>query len=293
MTRKEDGFDGQRTFVIPKSLIETLQQEAFSQQLHITDIGCYPNAKDHFRMRPEGCSEHILIYCVAGRGWVSIKGIKSVVKANQYFIIPAHEAHSYASDANNPWTIYWVHYSGSHANHFLPTDGVVHNIPPSSTNRIDNRLTIFEEMIQNLDMGYSIDNLDYANICLAHFLASFCYLKQFRQIRSKKDYDMTDLSILFMKNNIDQKLDLHTLAQEAGLSSSHYSLTFRHKTGKSPVDYLIQLRIQKSCQLLDHTALSIKEIAIRVGYDDAYYFSRIFKKLMGTSPKAYRANSKG
>jgi YesN/AraC family two-component response regulator len=59
------------------------------------------------------------------------------------------------------------------------------------------------------------------------------------------------------------------------------------------MDYLIHLRIQKACQLLDNTTLQVKEIAAVSGFDDPYYFSRIFKKVMGRSPVDYRKMAKG
>ena len=59
------------------------------------------------------------------------------------------------------------------------------------------------------------------------------------------------------------------------------------------MDFLIRTRIGQACQLLDLTALSIKEIAAKVGYQDPYYFSRLFKKVTSCSPKTYRATHKG
>ncbi len=291
--RRKEGFKGQRTFVIPEYIIRELREEPHSRLLYITDIGYYPKAVDHYRSRPQGCSQYILMYCVEGGGWISVDSKRHEVKANQYFIIPANKPHSYASHTSDPWTIYWVHYSGDHASYYSTAYESVRSISPSNIDRIEDRLLLFEEMIHNLEMGYSIDNLNYANICLSHFLASFCYLTQFRQLRSMKEAGMVELSIGFMKNNLHNKLNLENLADEAGLSTSHYSLAFKQKTGRAPVDYLIQLKVQKACQLLDHSNLRIKEIAVQVGYDDAYYFSRIFKKLMNVSPKEYRADSKG
>jgi YesN/AraC family two-component response regulator len=74
-------------------------------------------------------------------------------------------------------------------------------------------------------------------------------------------------------------------------SSSYFTTLFKQKTGRSPLEYFIRLKIQYTCQLLDQSTLKIKEIASRVGYDDPYYFSRIFKKMMGTSPNEYRQKS--
>jgi AraC family transcriptional regulator of arabinose operon len=56
------------------------------------------------------------------------------------------------------------------------------------------------------------------------------------------------------------------------------------------MDYFIHLKIQEACKLLVLSRLSISEIAYELGYEDPYYFSRIFKKVMGTSPLQYRSH---
>ncbi|TKG93364.1 AraC family transcriptional regulator [Puteibacter caeruleilacunae] len=291
--RRKEGFKGQRTIVLPEFIIREVQQSILGQQLFLTDIGYYPHAQFHHRIRKEGCSQYILIYCVAGEGWFSLEGKKSAIKENEFFIIPKDVAHSYGSSANDPWSIYWLHFSGELAGHFTDIIGQTTKITPSKISRIEDRIELFEEIMQNLDMGYSLDNLSYANVCLLHFLASFKYINQFRQIRTVREKDNIENTILFMKENLSSKLTLEELAEEASLSPSHYSATFRQKTGRSPMDYLIHLRIQHASQLLDHTEMKINLIASKVGYDDPYYFSRIFKQVMGMSPQLYRKQPKG
>ena len=117
--------------------------------------------------------------------------------------------------------------------------------------------------------------------------------KQFGQIRKIRENDIVEDAIFFMKEHLKRRLTLEKLAKEAELSASHFSLVFRKKTGRAPMDYLIHLRIQKACQLLDATGLRIKEVALHVGYDDPYYFSRIFKKVMSLSPVEYKKKPKG
>jgi transcriptional regulator GlxA family with amidase domain len=58
--------------------------------------------------------------------------------------------------------------------------------------------------------------------------------------------------------------------------------------GMAPSDYVINLRINVACDLLKSSDMSIKEIAASVGYDNAHFFSKLFKKKTGVSPKAYR-----
>ena len=58
----------------------------------------------------------------------------------------------------------------------------------------------------------------------------------------------------------------------------------------SPMDYFIRMKIQFACQLLSQRELRIKEVADKIGYDDPYYFSRIFKKITGKSPAQYKGS---
>ena len=91
-----------------------------------------------------------------------------------------------------------------------------------------------------------------------------------------------------MKENLDKCFSINELASNLKYSVSHYSDLFKKKTGVPPMHYFNQLKIQKSCQYLYFTNLTIKEIGFKVGFDDPYYFSRMFKKLMGLSPVNYR-----
>ena len=291
--KKQEGFKGQRSVVIPDFIIEEIKNEPIGGQLYLTDIGYYPSAQFHQRTRKEGCEQYILVYCIKGEGWFSVEGKKSHVYPNQFFIIPSETAHAYGCNDKNPWSIYWVHFSGELARKFYEPKGSTKTIAPSKVSRIEERIQLFEEIIQNLEMGYSKENLQYAKICLLHFLASFKYISQFRQIRKIQERDLIEEAIFFMKENVQNKLSLNEIANESRLSASHFSLVFRKKTGRAPMDYLIHLRIQKACQLLDHSHLRIKEIANKTGFEDPYYFSRIFKNVMRISPTVYRKKLKG
>lgn len=290
---KREGFEGQRSIVLPAFLLEQNLDHPLSRTLYISDIGYYPSALNHSRSRPEGSDQYILIYCTKGRGWVSAEGKRSPVCANQYFIIPKGIAHSYSSAENDPWSIYWIHYDGSYAEYFNGNPQQGWSVSPVTISSEEDRFRLFEEMILILEMGYSIENITYAGICLWHFLASFRFHDQFNQYRQTREMDMTESSIRFMKENLRVVLSLKQLANNTGYSISHYSLEFRKKTGHSPMEYLIHLKMQYACQLLAHTSLKVQEIGIGVGYHDPYYFSRIFRKIMGHSPRKYRERLTG
>ena len=77
-------------------------------------------------------------------------------------------------------------------------------------------------------------------------------------------------------------------ADMAGVSSFYLSKLFKEEKGETFINFISDKRLEKSCELLANTELSIKEITALVGYNDQNYYSRIFKSKYGFSPKEYR-----
>jgi transcriptional regulator GlxA family with amidase domain len=95
-------------------------------------------------------------------------------------------------------------------------------------------------------------------------------------------------SIAYMVEHLDKPLQVSTLAAQASVSPSHYFALFKRQTGTAPIDFFIRLRMNHAKQLLDSTASSVKEIAATMGYDDPFYFSRVFKSVHQVAPAEYR-----
>ena len=81
---------------------------------------------------------------------------------------------------------------------------------------------------------------------------------------------------------------LEQLAQEFDLSKSGLHALFQKHTGRSPMDFFLRLKMKEACKMLRSTSLRVYEVAQRLGYQDPYYFSRIFRKVVGISPKEYQ-----
>lgn len=297
MPRIREGFKGERAVILPAFLIEELKQDDLGRELYITDIGYYPHASFHYRKRnSEEVGEYVLIYCVEGEGWFELDNRRHKVTANQFFILPEHQAHTYGSNAENPWTIYWMHFNGIKAAFFSSGFDRPCNITPQEHSRIKERLGLFEEIYSSISSGYSKNYMLYATTSLFHFLGSMKFIGEYRECGSMggdASKDVAQLAIHFMKENLNKKISLADIAREVKLSVSYFSNLFEEKTGSSPLRYLIYLRIQEACHYLDFTNLKINQISPLVGYDDSLYFSRLFNKTMGMSPSEYKASKKG
>jgi len=92
----------------------------------------------------------------------------------------------------------------------------------------------------------------------------------------------------YLDQHACKKVSLQKLAEGVGLSIPHLCAEFRRCYGDSPINYLIGLRLKQARYLLLNHGLSVGEVASRVGYDDIYHFSKLFKKQFGVSPRALR-----
>lgn len=90
--------------------------------------------------------------------------------------------------------------------------------------------------------------------------------------------------LAYIKEHYNEEISLDKLSKNTYLSPVYLSKIFKEETGDSPINYLINIRLDKAKELLEEGALSIKAIAKSVGYTDAYYFSKLFKKHFGFSP---------
>ena len=100
-------------------------------------------------------------------------------------------------------------------------------------------------------------------------------------------------SIAYMLRHLDESLQVATLAAQANISVSHFFALFKRQIGCTPIDYFIHLRMQHARRLLDETVMSVKEVAATLGYDDPFYFSRIFKSVNHIAPSEYRLLKNG
>lgn len=292
LTKRRDGFEGQRLIVVPKKVISFLKADPITKQVYITDIGYYPKASHHYVERTHGISQNIIIYCTDGYGWLEIDKKKIEISPSQLITIPANTPHRYAAHPEKPWTICWVHFKGEIASF------IVDMILSRSKNDkpylsfSEGRIKLFQHICDHLGYGYSEDNIRYVNMIFSHFLTSLVYGEKLYGDAAQGDKDVIVETIDFMTRNVERRFRLCEFSNYANLSGSHFSAIFKVKTGYSPVEYFNQLKIQRACHYLSFTDQPIKTIAKKLGIDDQYYFTRVFTRMTGSSPSEYRKKIK-
>lgn len=286
--KKKEGFTGERVCMLPDSIRYSLPKIILCRNLYMTDIGYYPRALYHNRERRHGCKQYILIYCIDGEGWFCINHKTYKVTASHFFILPEKTGHKYGSNPSNPWTIYWVHFSGDLAEEYFSYLVGKRSLKPRLVIPSGERNQLFDEIVHYVSMIHNTDAIIYANNCLYNYLASFKNSVYTHLGPERRQTSTIDNCIELMKENLHRNLNLYEIAQMMGLSISYLSALFKEQIHDSPYNYYIFLKIQRACYLLKSSQLNIKAIATGLGYDDPYHFSRVFKNMMGLSPKQFR-----
>ena len=98
-----------------------------------------------------------------------------------------------------------------------------------------------------------------------------------------------DRAIHHMHTHYAEKLTVAGLADLAALSLSHFARVFKQETGRPPLEYLLELRLEKARQLLRGNDLPVTEIALRCGFGTSSHFAATFRQRLGTTPRRYRA----
>jgi AraC-like DNA-binding protein len=194
--------------------------------------------------------------------------------------------HAYGAHTEDPWSIQWAHFGGDEVDTFLAWLNITPKNPLLSVGENLQIIRLFNEILAYCQLGYSLSFL-LNSATLLRQIMSLLVLHQNGSITNNQELDVAE-SIQFMLLNLAHKLTVQQLAAQTNLSPSHFSRQFQRQTGYAPIDYFIRLKMQKACELLSVTNLQIQEIAQTIGYGDPYYFSRLFKQVLGVSPRTYR-----
>ena len=292
--RLREGFRDQILYVIPRPVLERNAGHPLLHSLLLTDVGWYPQARHHYCERVDGAPEHILILCVDGGGWYDVGAGRQALGVGQALVIPAHTPHVYEADEQDPWSIHWTHFAGLEGDYFAhlsPEESFRLDVDPECCRSVEQ---LFRHCTGSLRDGFVLQRLIFSAKTLHLLLAELFFNNSaFSPTTRTSQFRSLAPTLSFLYDNLHRSISLTQMAEHAELSESHFSRLFKEQTGHSPVDYFIYLKMQHACSMLTLTHSTVREISDVLGYNDAYYFSRLFKKFIGVSPREYRSTPRG
>jgi len=237
-----------------------------------------------------GRQDYYLMYLIQGELEMDLPVGRQPMKAGQFILFSPGFAYKYTKHAQESDEIiyYWVHFTGYGVEQLLITCQI-------ATNRL-------------YDVGLHTSMMDNFHQTFRHFMTKDLFsdlataaqvellfvmirrkLNVFSSPGTMPQIDKIQKSMHHIYMNYHKAVTVQELADIEHLSVSRFCALFRICAGESPQNFLINLRLQTSTELMLRTNLSIKQIANYIGYSDALYFSRLFKSRKGVSPKEYMA----
>lgn len=275
-----EGFPNEKIINFRVSNIQIIKASTY-----ITDIGYFPDTTLHKVVRKTGIGENIICFCTKGKGYVQIGNELREVSQNQYFVIPKHSSHKYFSGVVDGWGLYFIHLSGSEADHFCSIQkGVQKGLTRSQLNMV---YSIIENLIKLLEESTSRENIMYVNQAV-EFLITSLQVYEENKIRYSRQEEIIYQFLNYIETNLSKKISLKLLLKELNVSQGVlYKLT-HERYNVSPMQYVYEMKCDIAAELLVTTNLKVAVIAHQVGFEDQYHFSKKFKTLTNLSPSEYR-----
>lgn len=259
--------------------------------IHLNSCGCqHLFGKDLAAHRPYGRRDYHILYITEGVCFVTVGGVEIAAKAgNAIFFFPG-ESHDYRFSGEIATTSCYLHFSGEAPKTLLSSVA-------SSGKRVFfvGKSETIEELFRKTEQEYML-SLPFAQETARGYLLAILSLllrkiSFFETEAQSASVEKITSVCRYMQTVLADDLPIRDFARICHLSESRFTHLFREIIGMSPVNYLIELRMNRARELLKYTPLPVNEIALSVGIANPYYFSRLFKKHTGTSPTEYRKES--
>ncbi len=286
--KRPEGFPGQRLVIIPPAIVMQAARSAVTRDLCVTHIGAFSAAGGHFVERKQGTSQHILIACTSGSGCCTLGDRDWKLSPGDLLFLPPRERHVYRASPVTPWTIFWIHFRGLRADDYLGTLGVSSAGPVISVTEPAVMIEAFEDTFRHAKHGFGEASMTGLTTAFARLLGLARVYMRAPGSRANHGENRLLKVLAAMREDLPHPWTLDELARAAHLSIPHFTELCRRQTGMPPLGLLIRLRLQRAMDLLQQGNHNVAEAALAVGYDDPFYFSRLFRKHMGMPPSACR-----
>ncbi|MFB5762557.1 helix-turn-helix transcriptional regulator [Paenibacillus medicaginis] len=230
---------------------------------------------------------HLFQYTVSGYGHLDLGGKLHRVGPGQAFMVDIPSAHEYyLPSSSDHWEFYFIlirpaNLQGKWLDLMSRMGHVVH-IPPDSS-----VVQLLQEAYHAAARNHITDGFRASSIVYQFVME----LYRFSTLHKKKKETWPPKirqAVLSIEGRYNTLQSLEEIANEAGLSKYYFTRAFKSATGSTPMEYLTKIRMAKAVRLLRETELTLEEIAQQIGYANASYFIKVFRRWIGFSPGEFR-----
>ena len=228
-----------------------------------------------------GRDDYFIIYVTDGIFNTKINGTVLNLKKGTVVLFPPKYKYHYWGEIPSKYLC--AHFTGSHVEKFLTDLGFPLNEPYVLENEFSPKIkSLFDKMVEQFMTKAPF--LQYSLACLLEEILLTIVIERMRN----NGYRTFKNSIKYIHANYTEKIQIPYLAKLEGLSNSRYITLFTKEFGKTPSEYILELKLGRARELLLTTDMTISLVGASSGFKDQYFFSKMFKKHVGLTPTEYR-----
>lgn len=258
-------------------------------ELSVLFSGHSQTSADH-KVGPLVHSHHLLHYVLSGSGVFHCLGKEYRLEAGAAFFIYPGELVRYDADPESPWAYRWIAYKGGHVDELLARLGISPQSPVIQNPYSPKTSSLFRRIERVLGKGEPSCDLQasgWLRLILAELVGSRQHPEASAPEPEAQITRQVEQAIRWLTLQYSQQISIEHMAQTLGYHRTHLSKMFKQHTGMSPMQFLLKIRMERARLLLGEP-LTVEQVAASVGFPDALYFSKQFKKWYGLAPTDYR-----
>ena len=234
-------------------------------------------------------SGYMIHYVLKGKGIFKVHDKIYHLGENDAFLIEPNVLIYYEADVEDPWEYTWIGFSGVKAKEYLNRTSLSIGNPIFTFDQDYKLARCMASIITAATLPPNKDLLLTSR--LYEFFYELCELYPNREITGElKQQKYIEDALLFIEQNYPYAITVNDVAKHISIDRSYLHRLFKQYLNQSPQEFLLNIKIEKSCFLLTNSSLKIGDIARSVGYKDVLLFSKIFKKIKNCTPSEYRKN---
>lgn len=266
--------------------LEHSNREIVSQHLVVNTCGSFDVDINFEQLRPYGRRDYFIAYIVSGKMIIHEPDKDIVAKPGDIVVYRPKEVQHYSLFKNDGHNYFYIHFTGSGCKELLEKVGIgkerIYTIGESET---------VKQIFERLEREYLFKKPFFEERCLGFAYELFSVLGR-RLFEPENSGNNMDKRIVKVCNKmLRDYTEWHTINYYAALcdlSVSRFSHLFKSQVGSTPLDYVMQIRMERASKMLTETDLSVIKISQLLGFNDHNYFIRTFKRHIGKTPMKFR-----
>lgn len=274
------------------------QDKAWQLYLNVAGNYCYlPHTEYPSQIHPAAyyfswekgriIPEYQIIYITKGKGVFETKKASYTINEGSIIIIRKGEWHRYRPLKEFGWTENYIGFNGELADFFLQKQEILSSIEVIELGNQEVLIDTFHKIF-DLVKNESPCFQQIASGLIVKLLGYILSLESRKSFVGNEVEKIIQEICMHIRDHAQEPFNFEKLTQKYHISCSHLRKVFKQYTGKSPHQYYLDMKIIRAKELILNTSMSLKEIAITLGFDSIHYFSRLFKKKVGQSPSDFR-----